>query len=101
MKDNYDSYKKIYGINDEDLKEAFNVPNEVDLIKSSVEDECCLHKIDVNLYGSNFVFKLLDLIRDIYHTFGYDSYVLREYIVDEIEKIYGEGYKAKDILNCK
>jgi len=92
----------IYNVetDDKDVKAYFaDTPNEVDVIRTTVEDECCSHKtIDINLYGANFTFKLLELVRNIYHTFGYDSYVLREYIVEEVEKIYGEGYKAKDII---
>lgn len=101
MKNNFDSFKKIYGINitDDDLKEVFNsVPNEIDIIKSSVEDECCLHKIDVNLYGTNFTLNLLDLIRKIYHYFGFESHTIKEFIEEEMIKIYGPGYDIKDIL---
>jgi hypothetical protein len=97
-----DIYKHIYGVdtNDDYVKAYFSdTLNEVDVIKTTMEDDCCLHKkIDINLYGTNFTLNLLDLIRMIYCYFGYDSHTIKEFIEEEMIKIYGPGYDIKDIL---
>ncbi len=83
-----DIYKHIYS-----NANFRNIPNEIDVINVDLENECTIH-----LYGTNFVFSLLGLIKNIYRIFGYESIALREYIEEEIKKIYGDGYSVRDIL---
>lgn len=84
-----DIYKYIYGEN----INFGNIPNGIDVISTDLEDECTIH-----LHGTNFVFNLLDLIKNIYRIFGYESIVLREYIEKELKEIYGNVYDIKDVL---
>ena len=84
-----EAYCHIYGINSENDSKCFeDIPNEL---------ECTIHK-NIDITGAKFVLDLLDLIKDIYKKFGYESFVLSEYIEGEMVRIYGEGYNVEDIM---
>ena len=84
-----EAYCHIYGINSENDSKCFeDIPNEL---------ECTIHK-NIDITGAKFVLDLLDLIKDIYKKFGYESFVLREYIEEEMVRIYGEDYNVEDIM---